>query len=138
MTFPTHVALRGKSLPPPEQQSLVCLRALIQRPRSLALPELREALVDAECWTAARAENATGLCLRLELSLRMVTELYPGLVACGLEFDRASHRALTALCTLRRHVLLPGRLRRPVELQLDIQFADAAEPGEFPRCRPQA
>jgi hypothetical protein len=69
--------------------------------------------------------------LVLEVQLSGVFDLYAALVTAGVELNRASHAALTGLCTLRRHhalgeagVLLYGRM---VTLGLEVSFVGEVE-----------
>ena len=105
----------------------VTLRAQSHLPRTSVVPLLSQALEDCGCWVQERSGDAAGLYLVFELSLREMDELYPSLVACGLTFDRKGHGELSLLCTLGRHALERGALRRNVTLRLELTFLKELE-----------
>ncbi len=112
-----------------DESPTVNLRALSHHSRFAVSPLLTEALQDCGCWTLERSGDASGLCLVFELPLREMSELYPSLIECGLEFDRKGHCELSLLCTLGRHALEREGLRRNVTLRLELTFLDEVEPS---------
>ena len=122
---------RDLSLPAPPAANGVpaaILRGLTYRPRAAFAPLLREALEECGCWIRDRVARGAGLQLGLELPLYGVAELYSCLIECGLELERRAHVELALMCTLRRHAIVPGALRRTLPVRLDITFADEIEP----------
>lgn len=114
--------------PASEPELSATLRAVTYQSRAMVVPLLAEALEDCGCWPRSRSGGVSYLCLRLELPLRAVADLYPSLIECGLELDRSGHRDLAMLCTLHRHAQAPEVLLRTLHLRLDVSFADEMEP----------
>ena len=121
------------SIPPhpvsDEEHTVATFRAVSHQRRSRVVPQLTQTLQDCGCWVRERKGSGCGLALTFELSLREIVELYPGLMECGLEFDRRGHCELAMLCTISKHSLAHEALRRYLLLRLEITFADELEAG---------
>jgi hypothetical protein len=118
----------------PQETPAVALRGFSCEDRRLILPALDRAVEACGCWVLERRNvSHTQVELVLEVQLSGVFELYAALVTAGVELTRASHAALTGLCTLRRHhvlaedaMLLYGRV---VTLGLEVSFVEDTEPA---------
>ena len=116
----------------PQDTPAVALRGSSYEDRRLILPALDKAVDSCGCWVVERRSiSKTQVELVLEVQLSGVFELYAALVTAGVELNRASHAALTGLCTLRNHhalanaaVLLYGRV---VTLGLEVSFVEENE-----------
>jgi len=62
--------------------------------------------------------------LVFELNGRATVELYTSLIGAGLELTRASHIALTNLCSLMRHGSRFSKAQRVVHVQLEVSFLE--------------
>jgi hypothetical protein len=113
----------------------VVLRGFSYEDRRRILLALDKAVDSCGCWVVERRDvSPAQVELVLEVQLSGVFDLYAALVTAGVELTRASHAALTGLCTLRRHhkladsaVLLYGRV---VTLGLEVSFIEQEE-SEF-------
>jgi hypothetical protein len=140
-TFCLEVSVREYTMPaavldyresPPQDLPAVALRGFSHEDRRLILPALDRAIDSCGCWVVERRTvSPAQVELVLEVQLSGVFELYGALIAAGVELTRASHAALTELCTLRRHnvfadppVLLYGRV---VTLGLEVSFFEESE-----------
>jgi hypothetical protein len=123
----------------PQDTPAVALRGFSHEDRRRILPALDKAIDSCGCWVVDRRNlSAAQVELVLEVQLSAVFDLYGALITAGVELTRASHAALTGLCTLRRHhvladaaVLLYGRV---VKLGLEISFFEDSddEPALWP------
>ncbi len=117
----------------PQNAPAVVLRGFSHEDRRRILPMLDKAVDSCGCWVVERRDvSPAQVELVLEVQLSGVFDLYVALVTAGVELTRASHAALTGLCTLRRHhaladsaVLLYGRV---VTLGLEVSFNEEEEP----------
>jgi hypothetical protein len=66
-----------------------------------------------------------------EAPLRAAMEIYSAIIGAGLEPNRAGHRDIAALCTLRKNLYQPAGRSRMVTLRLEISFLDEDE-NSFP------
>lgn len=116
----------------PQDAPAVVLRGFSHQDRRVILPALDKAVEACGCWVLERRNLSDAQVeLVLEVQLSGVFDLYTALVTAGVELNRASHAALTELCTLRRHhalgeagVLLYGRM---VTLGLEVNFVAEVE-----------
>jgi hypothetical protein len=93
--------------------------------RANVLPALLVALADCGGWIIDRRTlSASTVELRLEVQLRSVVDLYGSIIAAGLELTRASHLALTDLCTCRKNAVTVGDLSQIVTLRMEISFLE--------------
>lgn len=93
--------------------------------RAGLLPALLAGLADGGGWVLDRRTlSPSTVELRVEAQLRSVVDLYGAIVAAGLELTRASHLALTDLCTCRRNALRPVDLSQLVTLRIEISFLE--------------
>ena len=117
------------SCSPQDEAFTAMLRAVSHQDRAQVTHLLGETLLDCGCWIQHRAGSASGLILAFEAPLRGMSELYPGLLECGLDFDRRGRCELEMLCTLGRYALEREGLSRLINLRLDLTFADELSPG---------
>jgi hypothetical protein len=93
--------------------------------RAGVLPGLLSSLAECGGWILDRRTlSPTMMELRVEIQLRAILELYGSIVAAGLELTRASHLALTDLCTCYRNVTSATDMGQLVTLRLEISFLE--------------
>jgi hypothetical protein len=93
--------------------------------RRKVLPAVARALENCGCFLLERrAVSLTQMNVRFEMQLRASLELYSSLIGAGLELTRASHLALTGLCTVRKHNRRGASSRRVVEVRLELSFLE--------------
>jgi hypothetical protein len=93
--------------------------------RRKVLPALADAMSRCGCWLLDRkVVSLTQTDFVFELQHHSVLELYTSLIATGLELTRASHTALTDLCSLLRHGSRIGGRARVMHVVLEVSFLD--------------
>jgi len=93
--------------------------------RAGVLPGLLTSLADCGGWVLDRRTLSPNMMeLRVEVQLRSILDLYGSIIATGLELTRASHLALTDLCTCRRNVTAMTDLGQVVTLRMEISFLE--------------
>jgi hypothetical protein len=93
--------------------------------RAVLLPVLLAALADGGGWVLDRRSlSVSTIELQVEAQLRSVVDLYGAIIAAGLELTRASHLALTDLCTCRRNATRSADLSQLVTLRIEISFLE--------------
>jgi hypothetical protein len=102
---------------------LVSLRCFTYCERDEVLDELLLALDRAGCWLESRrVTSASQIELYFVAMLGAADELYGGLVGAGVEMTRDSHRAMTLLCTLRRHRKEAPVAVRTVSIRMELSL----------------
>jgi hypothetical protein len=87
------------------------------------VPQLQASLGDAGGWILERRTiSSVALEVRFEIQLVCIQELYGALVGLGIELTRASHAALTELCTCRKHLASAKNPHQVVVLRLEVNF----------------
>jgi hypothetical protein len=93
--------------------------------RSGVLPNLFALLADCGGWVLDRRTLSPSMMeLKVEVQLRSILDLYGSIVAAGLELTRASHIALTDLCTCRRNLTSLTDLGQVVTVRMEISFLE--------------
>jgi hypothetical protein len=110
----------------------VDLPAFTYGERSMVLDEMMRTLNESGCWLESRrALSSTQIELYFVAMLGAIDELYGGLIGAGVEMTRESHRAMTWLCTLRRHRRESVVLTRTVSIRLEMNFLSEPEEEEM-------
>lgn len=103
------------------------VRCFSYEERREVLPALLESVGGCGGWILDRQVLPSGnVEFWFEVQLRAVVDLYVAIVGSGLEFTRAGHRDLTALCTLRKNTA-PSGCHRLISVRLEVSFLDEDE-----------
>jgi hypothetical protein len=108
---------------PADTVERVNLRCFTYCDRDDVLDKLLDALDQAGCWVESRrATSASQIEMYVVAMLGAADELYGGLAGAGVEMVRDSHRAMTLLCTLRRHRKEAVVAVRTVSIRMELSF----------------
>ena len=89
------------------------------------VPAVLESMASCGCWVLQqRALSPTMTELCVEVQLRSVYELYSGLIAAGVELNRASHTRMASLCTVRDYNPRQAKRRRVISVRLELNFLE--------------
>jgi hypothetical protein len=89
------------------------------------LPSLVAAIGQCGGWLLDKRTLSSGAIeFDIEIQLRSAVDLYAALVASGLELTRATHLALTSLCTCRKQSVRPSQRRQLVAIRLEVSFLE--------------
>jgi hypothetical protein len=101
----------------------VDLRCFTYGDRDDVLDGLLHALDESGCWVESRrAISPSQIEMFFVAMLGASDELYGGLAGAGVEMVRDSHRAMTLLCTLRRHRREAVVAVRTVSIRMELSF----------------
>jgi hypothetical protein len=93
--------------------------------RHTILTALYDVMTRCGCWIEGRQTKVSSLLeFHFELPLCVADDLYAELISAGIEMKFDSHRAMTWLCTLRRHDNLTMSGFRTVSVRMEIDFRD--------------
>jgi hypothetical protein len=103
----------------------VQLRCFSYADRHSILTALYDAMSRCGCWIEGRQTTiSSSIEFDFELPLCVADELYGELISAGIEMKHESHRALTWLCTLRRHDCETISSFRAISVHMEIDFRD--------------
>jgi len=106
----------------------VDLRCFTYGDRAAVLDDMLYAMSQSGCWLESRrATSASQVEIYFGAMLGAMDEIYGGLVGAGVEMPRDSHRALTWLCTLRRHRKDTVVAMRTVSIRMEMSFLTEAQ-----------
>jgi hypothetical protein len=111
------------------------LRCYSFQDRHSVLTCLYDAMTRCGCWIEGRQTTVSSrLEFNFELPLCVADDLYAELIASGIEMKFESHRAMTWLCTLRRHDRMTMNSFHAVSVRMEIDFRDEydMETGTMP------
>jgi hypothetical protein len=111
------------------------LRCFSFQDRHTILTALFDAMSRCGCWIEGRQTTiASRLEFHFELPLCVADELYAELISAGIEMKFESHRAMTWLCTLRRHDRETISSFRAISVRMEIDFREEydTEAGMMP------
>ncbi len=92
------------------------------------IPSLLESMNGCGCWLLdQRTLSPTTTVLTFELPLRLVFEMYGGLLSAGVNLSRDSHICMKSLCTVRDHNPHRAMRRRILTVRLDLVFLKESE-----------
>jgi hypothetical protein len=103
--------------------------------RHTVLTSLFDAMTRCGCWIEGRETMVSSrLEFNFELPLCVADDLYAELIYAGIEMKFDSHRAMTWLCTLRRHDVAMLNSFHAVSVRMVIDFRDEydLESGTMP------
>jgi hypothetical protein len=103
--------------------------------RHTVLTALYDAMTRCGCWVESRQTLISSrLQFDFELPLCVADDLYAELISAGIEMKFDSHRAMTWLCTLRRHDVITSNSFHAVSIRMEIDFRDEydMETGTMP------
>ncbi|MEO6829875.1 MAG: hypothetical protein ABI164_08680 [Acidobacteriaceae bacterium] len=85
---------------------------------------LVQIVIDCHGWILEeRAISITGYCLRFEIPLSDIPDIYGELQHAGLQLTPLAHRAMTEMCLCRKH-LLPSEEAQIVSIDLYVGMLD--------------
>jgi hypothetical protein len=101
------------------------LRCYSYQDRHTILTALFDAMSRCGCWIEGRqTQISSRVEFNFELPLCVADELYAELISAGIEMKFESHRALTWLCTLRRHDRETVNSYRAISVRMEIDFRE--------------
>jgi hypothetical protein len=103
----------------------VQLRCFSFHDRHSVLTALFDAMSRCGCWIEGRQTTISSrLEFNFELPLCVADDLYAELIAAGLEMKFESHRAMTWLCTLRRHDRETMNSFHAISVRMEVDFRE--------------
>jgi hypothetical protein len=101
------------------------LQSFSYEARRKVLSALADAMARCGCWLLDRqVVSLTQTDFVFEVQHRAVLDLYTSLIGAGLELTRASHIALTDLCSVMKHGSRIGNKARVVHVVLEVSFLE--------------